>query len=90
MENLNQNPSDLQRQLIYESLKNSILGISLAQSLQEEIVAFISSSTNEPKDLILKRIDERRRIIKANILESLSESIGILDEIDFHDKKNAE
>lgn len=90
MENLNQNPSDLQWQLICESLKNSILGISLAQSLQEEIVAFISSSTNEPKDLILKRIDERRRIIKANILESLSESIGILDEIDFHDKKNAE
>lgn len=42
MENLNQNPSDLQWQLICESLKNSILGISLAQSLQEEIVAFIS------------------------------------------------
>lgn len=84
MEKSNLTTNELAALTAAHALKNAIKGLSLVESLKEELADFISKSTNEPKEEIIKRIDSREKEIRQNLSKSTLDNIGILDELESH------
>lgn len=62
------------------AIKNAVKGLSLAQSLKEELSDFISKHTGEAKEEVIKRIDLRDQNIRQNLGKSIEDRIKALGE----------
>nr|DAY40906.1 MAG TPA: hypothetical protein [Caudoviricetes sp.] len=59
------------------SFERALYGYSLAKAMQEELADFISQSTKESKEEIIKRINERTKKIAVSVCKSDAESLGV-------------
>lgn len=72
------------------AVKNAIKGLSLAQSLKEELTDFISKYTGEAKEEIIKRIELREQHIRQNLGKSIEDKIEALDEQAYREHQNGD
>lgn len=77
MEKTNFTEEQFHTLLSSRALQHSLSSWSLTKALEEEVSEFISKSTNESKEEVVKRIRERSVIISKNLAHSLAEELGI-------------
>lgn len=59
------------------SFERALQGYSFAKAMQEELADFISQYSKEPKEEIIKRINERAKKIAVSVCKSDAESLGV-------------
>ena len=77
MESTNQTNDNFSTQLSINALTNAIMGVSLAESLREELADFISKSTGETKEGVIQRINLRGKEIRQALIKSVSKELEI-------------
>lgn len=77
MENSPKTVEQFQDKTISISLSHAIKGLSIAKATQEEVADFISKSTQEPQEEIMKRINKRANEIAKALACSASVELGL-------------
>jgi hypothetical protein len=90
MKKNNQTTDELLAQVSANALKNAVMGLSLAQALKEELADFISQSTNETKEEIIRRIDSREKEIRQRLVKSVVEQTGLSSDSNSHEQQNGD
>ena len=88
MKKNNQTTDELLAQVSANALKNAVMGLSLAQALKEELADFISQSTNETKEEIIRRIDSREN--RQRLVKSVVEQTGLSSDSNSHEQQNGD
>lgn len=77
MENPEQTTEQFLTRISATALGHTLGGISLVQSLREELADFISKSTSEPKEDIIKRVNLRAKETRENLVKSEGDKLGL-------------